>query len=259
MTGHSPSVNPMSLEGKRILVTGASSGIGQATAILASELGATVICVGRRMERLDATLSTLEGSGHSAEILDLSEPGQLPARMVEICERSGVLHGMVHAGGIQLVRTVSMLEESDWRDILRVNAESALALAKGFRLKRVFAGQSGSIVYISSAVGQIGAAGLAAYSMSKGALNALGRSLACELAREGIRVNSIAPGMVRTPMFDGMKAFWSETQQKAVESRHLLGYGSPADVAAAAVFLLGNAARWITGCVWNVDGGYTAC
>ena len=113
-------------------------------------------------------------------------------------------------------------------------------------------------MYLSSVAGTTGQPGVSAYAASKGAVIALTRSLAVELAPERIRVNCVVPGMVPTPMSDGLLAKLSETQRKDVERQHLLGLGSVADVAGPVLFLLTDGARWMTGSVLTVDGGLTA-
>jgi NAD(P)-dependent dehydrogenase (short-subunit alcohol dehydrogenase family) len=131
-------------------------------------------------------------------------------------------------------------------------------LTRAFQDRRVYAGEHGAIVYISSIMGQVGAPGLAAYSLSKGALDAMARSLALELAPRNIRVNCVAPAMVLTPMFEAAARHWTSEQKAKAETSHPLGFGTPDDVANSVAFLLADTARWITGSVLVVDGGYTA-
>jgi NAD(P)-dependent dehydrogenase (short-subunit alcohol dehydrogenase family) len=137
------------------------------------------------------------------------------------------------------------------------NFLSAMALVRGFRQRGVCAG-GGSVVLFSSVMAFKGQAGQAAYCASKGALVSACRALALELAVECIRINCVAPGLVRTPMANRLQAALSADQYQAVEAAHPLGLGDPADVAAAVVYLLSNAARWVTGTTMVVDGGYTA-
>jgi NAD(P)-dependent dehydrogenase (short-subunit alcohol dehydrogenase family) len=118
--------------------------------------------------------------------------------------------------------------------------------------------RGGSIVFISSVMASVGAPGAAAYSLSKAALHGLARSLALELAPVQIRVNCVAPGFVQTPMFDRMASSWDAEQRARVGADHPLGLGAPLDVAHSVAFLLADTARWITGTVLTVDGGYTA-
>ena len=253
-----PNYNPMDLTGRGILVTGASSGIGEAVSLFLSRLGAKVICVGRKRERLEETLEKLQGSGHLVQVYDLNDTFNIPQWLIDLSAQNGKLHGLVHCAGMQSIRPLKMLDPEHWRQVICINAEAALALAKGFQQSEVYAGENGSVVFISSVMGEVGASGRAAYSFSKGALNGLMRSLALELAPQRIRVNCVAPAFVHTSMYDQMHKLWNENQRVEVESAHPLGIGEPEDVASAVGFLLADTASWITGTVMVVDGGYTA-
>lgn len=250
--------NPMSLRERRYLVTGASSGIGRAIAVVLSRLGASVICAGRNETHLAETLRTLEDSGNIAEVFDLRRSEETPSWLAHVASRHGPLNGIVHAAGVSSMVPLDLENSAAVRDVMAINAEAALALARGFRSKRVYAGDLGAIVFISSVLGLVGAPATSAYAMSKGALHALARSLAAEMAKERIRVNVVAPAMVRTPMFETMSSHWSDRQLATVEGMHPLGFGQPDDVAHATAFLLSEASQWITGTVLVVDGGYTA-
>lgn len=142
-------------------------------------------------------------------------------------------------------------------EILKLNVVSAAMLTKGFQQRSVFQ-EPGSIVLISSVIGIVGEAGVAAYSASKGALISLTRSLAVELARKRIRVNCLAPANVEGSMTEAIKAAIPPEQFARIEEMHLLGIGHPADIANAAAFLLADTGRWITGSTIILDGGYTA-
>ncbi len=248
----------MALNGRHILVTGASSGIGQAVAVLLSRLGASVACVGRSSGKLGETIRLLAGAGHTTHIFDLNDTDRITSWLIEVAAQTGKLHGLVHAAGLQSVTSLKMFRVEHWREMWRVNTEAALVLAQGFRQRPVYVGENGSIVFISSVMGEVGAPGRAAYSLSKGTLHGFTRSLALELASQHIRVNCVAPAFVRTPMFDEMTRVWTAQQRTEVESAHPLGLGEPEDVANAVAFLLADSGRWITGTVLVVDGGYTA-
>jgi NAD(P)-dependent dehydrogenase (short-subunit alcohol dehydrogenase family) len=249
--------NPMSLDGRRVLVTGASSGIGRETAILLSQLGARLVIAGRDGGRLDETLASLEGAGHQRELFDLAAVEQIPAWVKALAAGGGPLNGVVHSAGIHGVQPVNILSSQKLEQILRVNVVSAAMLARGLRQKGCFAAGA-SLVFLSSVAGLAGDPGIAAYSASKAALIGLMRSLAMELAGVGIRVNCVAPGMVKSPLSDGIRESLTAEQFAAVEARHPLGLGSTRDVAHAVAFLVADTGRWITGSTLIVDGGFTA-
>lgn len=257
-TAESGRANPLSLESRRVLVTGAASGIGRATCRLLSQLQANVVAVDIDAAGLDGLCGELVGDGHARHTFDLQDVERIPAWMAELTQAGGPLFGVVHAAGLPCVQPIRLLTPEMYRKILLLNTEAALALVRGFNKKAVSDPRGGSIVFISSVMASAGAPGAAAYSMSKAALHGLARSLAIELAPSKIRVNCVAPGFVTTPMFDRMAAPWDAPQRARVEEDHPLGLGAPLDVAHSIAFLLADTGRWITGSVLTVDGGYTA-
>ncbi len=248
---------PLDLEGRAVLVTGASSGIGRETAILLSSLNARLVLAGRDRERLDATLAGLAGSGHRTERFDLAALDEIGPWLKQLCAGTGPLHGLVHCAGVHGVAPLQAQSAKGLEEILRINVSSALLLAKAFRQRGCCARDS-SIVFMSSAAGLAGAPATSAYSASKAAVCGLTRSLAVELARERIRVNCIAAGFVMTEMTAPIRQALSEDQFRAIEQMHPLGLGSARDVANSIAFLIADTGRWITGSTLVVDGGYTA-
>lgn len=250
-------VNPLDLTGQRVLVTGASAGIGQATALLLSRLGAGIVAVGRDAERLNQSVAALEGSGHHPYQQDLSDTAAIPAMLQTIAQETGPLSGLVHCAGVNLPRPLKVLTSRDLTAVHAINAEAAVMLAKGFRRKGVCAG-GGSIVLISSVAALRGQPGLAAYAASKGALLALTRTLAVELARERIRVNCLCPGVVETAEAGRLRERLSDEAYQRMVDSYPLGFGTPQDVANSVAFFLSDASRWITGTSLVLDGGYSA-
>lgn len=250
--------NPLDLSGRRVLVTGAASGIGRATAILASRLSARVVAVDIDAAGLEKTLSQLEGKDHTRHVCDLSELEKIGNWMTEWAQQGGHLHGLVHAAGIACVMPLRSLQSSGYHESFAINTEAALALVRSFQSSKVYAGEKGSVVLISSVMALVGSPTVVAYSMSKAAIIGMARSMALELAPKRIRVNCVAPGFVHTPMYKQVAKFWDEAQEERMKSMHPLGWGEPEDVANAIAFLLADTARWITGTVLVADGGYTA-
>jgi NAD(P)-dependent dehydrogenase (short-subunit alcohol dehydrogenase family) len=249
-------MHPLDLGGKTVLVTGASSGIGRDAAIFLSQCNARVILTARNRERLEQTAAELSGTGHIIETLDLASGDQIPGVLKKLCESIGPLHGLVHCAGVHSPHPLRVLTAEKLETVMRINVSSAAMLAKGFRQKGCSSSGS-AIVLISSVAGIAGEAGVSAYAASKAAIIGLCRSLAMELAGQGIRVNCVAPGFVRTEMAERIEAALTPEQFQALEAKHPLGFGTPRDVSHAIVFLLAETARWITGTTLVIDGGYT--
>lgn len=251
-------LNPMDLSGRTVLVTGASSGIGRATAILISELGGRVVLSGRDAERLSATRTAMAPGDHAIAEYDLSQTDGLCAWLRSVAAQTGPLDGFVHSAGVQTTRPLGAVSRADYESVMSVNLAAALWLSKAFRQKSLYR-PGAAIVFVASVAGLVGQSGNHVYGASKGGVIALTRSLAIELAGVKIRVNAVAPGLVAgTEISGAFERACTVQQMSAVSALHPLGLGRPRDVAYAIAFLLGDAARWITGATLTVDGGYTA-
>lgn len=252
-----PLQNTLSLQGRFVLVTGATSGIGRDSAILLSQLGAKVALLGRRQESLQESLACLSGAGHETVLYDLNAPDELPVLLRGISERSGRLSGVVHCAGVHELRPIKSESVAHFESMMKVNVTSALMLIKAARQKSVRTERM-SIVLVSSVMASLGQPGKASYCASKGALEALARAAALELAGERIRVNCVAPGLVETEMTRRYAETVGDEAFAAVRAMHPLGLGLPRDVSNVIAFLLADVSRWITGTTLVVDGGYSA-
>ena len=250
--------SPMSLDGRTVMVTGASSGIGRGCAIVASELGARVVLVGRSQERLTETQSQLTGSNHVVAAYDLNQVDGVADWMKKGSATWGELSGLVHAAGIQVTTPLRGLSLEQHLSVMRVNLDAALFLTKGFRQKGVCSPAGGSIVYISSVTAFASKPAIPSYTASKGALVSMARSLALELARESIRVNCVAPALVPSTIAEEMQKSMTAEQFEEIKRSHPLGPGTPRDVGNAVAFLLAESGRWITGTTLVLDGGLLA-
>lgn len=245
-----------SLEGKTILVTGASSGIGRQTALDCASSGAAVVLSGRDAERLDAGLAEARsrnpGAEHRAIRADFSEESQVEGLAAE-CPP---LDGVAHVAGYTAFCPSKMLKFGFLEKMQRVNVNAAVVLtARLLRGKKLRDG--GSLVFVASTAPMVGVAGNAAYAGTKAALIAHSRYFALELAPRQIRSNCVSPAMVRTPLFDQAYAAAPPETVAEQEKAHPLGFGEPEDVAHACIYLLSPASRWITGQQFVLDGGLT--
>lgn len=242
-----------SLAGKRILVTGASSGIGRQVCQTIAELGGTVIASGRDAGRLAQVVEGLPGGGHAAVAAELTEAIDR-GRLVD---EAGLLNGFVHAAGTLRILPFSFISEQAIKEAQAVNFEAPVLLTQAL-LKQKVIGNGAAIVFITSIAASHGAKGHALYAAGKAALAGAARSLALEVGGRRIRVNCLAPGMVRTPMAGAAEDSLSSEAMRNHEKEYPLGFGDPIDVAGAAAFLLSDAARWISGTTLICDGGFTA-
>ena len=244
--------NPFSLDGRTILVTGASSGIGRTTAIECSRMGSRMIITGRDTERLDEVLHELQGEGHQSIIADLTQADQVENLLSQL----PVVDGVVLCAGQGTVVPFKMADRKKIDPIFEINYFAPVELLRLILKKRKLADGS-SVVFVSS-IGGVDSItiGNSIYGASKAALNSAMRFCALELASKQIRVNSVCPGMVNTRLIQG-GAVSEEQHQADMQKYPLKRYGEPEDIAHGIVYLLSNASSWVTGHSLVIDGGYT--
>lgn len=241
--------NSFSLEGKAILVTGASSGIGKATAIACAEVGARVVITGRNEERLNETLSLLNGDGHIIIVAELCEQEEIK-RLVDALPE---LDGAFLCAGVSDTTPVKFMNTEAIRRVLSINLEAPMLLTQRMLLRKKIKKEA-SLVYMSSMGVEQVTPGLGIYAASKSGLNAFMRAVAIEQASRKVRANAVMAGMVNTELIDTLSQL-TEEDIKRDEAKYPLGYGKPEDVANAVIYLLSDASRWMTGSVLKLDGG----
>ena len=241
--------NPFSLEGKTVLVTGASSGIGQAIAIACSKMKATVLITGRNIQKLEYTLSLLEGDNHQILIADLTNETDINNLVSQLPK----LDGIVYNAGIGSRKLCKMIEKEDIDTVMSTNFSSSVLLQSAI-LSAKKINKDASIVFIASRAAESPSIGNAIYSASKGAIISYAKCLGLELAPRQIRVNCICPAMVWTDLIiqEGVS---KEELEEAQLKYPLKRYGKPEDIAYLAIYLLSNASNWMTGSVLDITGG----
>lgn len=240
----------MQLEGRRILIVGASQGIGAQIALTLSKLGACLGLMARNMDKLKNVLEGLSGENHYICSVDVNYLDQLESIVKDTVQRYGMLDGMVYCAGITDDRPLAMDKPSIVENVLRTNLQGFIEMVRCVTQKGCFnAGMR--IVGISSVSSLRGTKAHAIYSASKAGMDGAVRSMAVELAEKGICINTIAPGFIKTPMVSQMRGGVISERL----SRQYLGIGMPEDVANVVAFLISPAARLITGSCIPVDGG----
>lgn len=242
--------NPFSLEGKTILVTGASSGIGRETAIVCSRMGADVVITGRNEKRLEETFEKLHVNNNLRIVADLKDTEQIDNLVAQL----PLLAGVVHSAGIGDRSLLKMVKEADITNVMRTNFESPVLLQKAL-LKKKKLKPSSSIVFVASRAPFAPSVGNGVYAASKGALIAYAKVLGLEVANQLMRVNCICPAMVWTELVERDAQLTGVDYHEAEKAYPLKRYGKPSDVANLAVYLLSDASSWMTGSCIDITGG----
>jgi NAD(P)-dependent dehydrogenase (short-subunit alcohol dehydrogenase family) len=243
------SASPFSLAGRAILVTGASSGIGEATARLCAQMGARVLACGRNTERLEQVVGALAGEGHQAIAGDLTDPLARQA----VVDAVPALDGCVFSAGAAALAPMRMVSQRHLDSIFAVNYDAPVLLTQALLARRKLA-QGASLVYVTAVAEHVAPNATGIYSGAKAALTATVRTIAVEQARQGIRANCVSPGYVATPMLDGLQGVMSPQDKAALAP---LGIIEPGDVAASIAWLLAPASRWVSRTSLVIDSGLT--
>jgi NAD(P)-dependent dehydrogenase (short-subunit alcohol dehydrogenase family) len=247
------------LENKIIVITGASSGIGEKCAITCSRMGAITVLFGRSEEKLKHVFSELEGQKHIYFAQDINQNDQFDSSISMIVKKYGAIDGFIHSAGTQSTLPLRLHNKEVYRNQLDVNVIAGFEACRIITKIENFNKKGGSLIFISSIRGLLGAANQIGYSASKGAVIAGARSLAIELAKRNIRVNSISPGMVEdTEMTKQIIGQLPSQWSKESQLEYPLGWVSTEDIANTCVFLLSDESKKITGTNIVVDGGFSA-
>lgn len=244
--------NPFSLEGKTILVTGASSGIGRAVAVECSKMGALVFLSARNEARLRETMDMMEGDGHQIITADLTNEADILA----LVEQLPVLDGVVLNAGVAGLVPTQAISAAKLQEMQQINLNAPILLTRSLVKKRKLNNPS-SLVFTSSAAGVYRTSvGNAIYATTKCGIDAFMRTAALELASRGIRCNSVNPAMIETELIKNLPVS-EEEKEKNLARYPMHRYGKPEEVAYAVIYLLSDAAAWTTGTALKIDGGLT--
>jgi len=249
---------PFDLSGRTILITGASSGIGRQCAMTCAAMGANLLLLGRDKVRMHETTELLTGSAKVTTFLfDLTNEDEMTEFVAGVTREERQITGVIHSAGLGNTLPFKSASLKKQALIFNTNVGAPLELTR-LLLKKKVLGSTASIVFISSVMGTVGEAGKTLYGMSKGAIVAAVKSLAIEYAPKKIRFNVVSPGVVETPMSERAIYRQQEVALTKITALHPLGLGQAGDIANACVYLLSDAAKWVTGSQLMVDGGYTA-
>lgn len=250
-------IHPMDLTGKHFLVTGASSGLGRQTCITLSQLGARISLIARNENRLEETVSLMDGDGHSAFLFDVSAVDEIEDLIKRVVEKSGKLDGFVHAAGIGTSKPLSMTKHDFMQEMMTIHVYSFIELTR-VMAKKKNSNDGASIVAISSASTISSNKGQVAYVAAKGALDRAVKPIAIELGESRkIRANTINPGWVKTNMYYSHLKELGQERMDEILTSSFLGAAEPEEIVNTIAFLLSDASTKITGQNIVVDGGWT--
>lgn len=250
--------NPFSLEGKVIVISGAASGIARQCAISCSKMGAKLILLDMNDEGLKETITMVDSpDDHYIACVNLLDYERVSQVVKEGVEKVGRITGVLNCAGISTTNLFKLTKPEELDKFFKVNVYTGYFLTQECTKMGNFSKEGGSIVFFSSVAGSYGEVGKATYGMTKASLLNLAKHLACELSRKNIRVNSISPGAICTPINMNLPHMKDPEKRAVLEAQHLLGLGETIDIANACIYLLSDASRWVTGTNLFVDGGFS--
>lgn len=250
--------NPFSLEGKVVVISGAASGIARQCAINCSKMGARLILLDLNEVGLKETMGMVERPKEhywaSVNLLDYEKVSEI---IKDAVLKVGRINGLLNCAGISTTNLFKLTKPEELDKFFHVNVYTGYFLAQECTKMGNLSKEGGSVVFFSSVAGSFGEVGKSTYGMTKAALLNLAKHLACELARKKVRVNSISPGAICTPINMNLPHMKDPEKRAALEAQHLLGLGETSDIANACIYLLSDASRWVTGTNLFVDGGFS--
>lgn len=246
------------LSGKVILITGASSGIGRACAILAAKSGAALILIGRDIQKLELVRQQLGNGNHLFYSLDITKYDDIEPIIQDAVSKVGKISGFIQSAGVENTKPLQVMKPGIYENMFATNVFSGFEIARIISRSKYISSERASFVFISSVMGLAGEKGKLAYCSSKAAIIGGVKSMALELANKKICVNSISPGIVKTEMSNLLFKTLPESSREYIINKHPLGLGEPEDVANLCMFLISDLSKWITGSNIVIDGGYMA-
>jgi len=250
--------NPFTLEGKVIVISGAASGIARQCAVSCSKMGAKLILLDMNEDGLKETMTMVDRPDeHYMACVNLLDYERVSQVVKEGVEKAGRITGVLNCAGISTTNLFKLTKPEELDKFFKVNVYTGYFLTQECTKMGNFSKEGGSVVFFSSVAGSFGEVGKATYGMTKASLLNLAKHLACEFSRKKIRVNSISPGAIETPINMNLPHMKDPEKRAALEAQHLLGLGETTDIANACVYLLSDASRWVTGTNLFVDGGFS--
>lgn len=251
--------NPFSLESKVIVISGAASGIARQCAISCSKMGAKLILLDLNEDGLKETMTMVERpEEHFWACVNLLEYEKVAEIVKDAVLKVGRINGVLNCAGISTTNLFKLTKPEELDKFFKVNVYTGYFLTQECCKMGNLSKEGGSVVFFSSVAGSFGEVGKSTYGMTKAALLNLAKHLACEYARKKVRVNSISPGAICTPINMNLPHMKDPEKRAALEAQHLLGLGETTDIANACIYLLSDASRWVTGTNLFVDGGFSA-